>query len=88
MTELPDSSLKLAVIVVLSAVGLAIFILRRYGSVWKKLTGRLGRNWPRIIQIVSISTLALWAMYWIMTGPEQREELKRYFQESAPWVIR
>lgn len=83
-----EESFKLAIIMLLSAVGLAIFIWRRYGSVWKTLLGRLGPYWPRFIAIASVATLGLWILFWVLVGPEQRAELKRTFEETAPWVLR
>lgn len=84
----PEASLKLAIVVVLSAVFGAIFIQRRYGPVWPKILARLGPRWPRIIKIGSIATLALWVLFWILVSPEQRADLRRFFEESAPWVVR
>ncbi len=80
-----EESLKLAIVMLLSAVGLAIVILRRYGSVWRTILNRLGRYWPRFVAYASAATLALWMLYWVFVGPEQRAELKRFFQDSAPW---
>jgi hypothetical protein len=34
------------------------------------------------------ATLALWMLFWVLVGPERRPELKRVFEESAPWVFR
>ena len=83
-----EESLKLAVVMLLSAVALAIVILRRYGSVWRTILDRLGPHWPRFIAYASIATLAVWILFWAFVGPEKRVELKRDFQESAPWVVR
>jgi hypothetical protein len=81
----PEESLKFAIVLLLSAVALAIVIWRRYGSVWRTILGRLGRHWPRFIAGASIATLALWILFWTFVGPEQRAELKRTFQQSSPW---
>lgn len=83
-----EASLKLAVVIVLSAVLAAIFILRRYGPIWPKLLARMGPRWPRIIKIGSVATLALWVLFWILVSPEQRAELRQFFEDSAPWVVR
>jgi hypothetical protein len=49
-------------------------------------------HWPRFIAFASITTLAatlaLWMLFWVLVGPERRPELKRVFEESAPWVFR
>ena len=83
-----EASLKLAVVIVLTAVIGAIFIQRRYGPVWPKILNRMGSRWPRIIKIGSMATLALWVLFWILVSPEQRDELRQFFEESAPWVVR
>ena len=83
-----EDSLKMAIVLLLSAAGLAIFIWRRYGSVWRNILDRLGPRWHRFIAITSIATLTLWIVFWALVGPEQRADLKRIFQESAPWVVR
>ena len=80
-----EETLKFTIVLLLSAVGLAIFIVRRYGSVWRTLLARLGDRWPRFITLVSIATLVVWMTYWTLIGPEQRAELKRLFQDSSPW---
>lgn len=83
-----EASLKLAIVVVLSAVFAAIFIQRRFGPIWPKLMARMGPRWPRFIKIGSVATLALWVLFWVLVGPEQRAELRQFFEESAPWVVR
>ncbi len=83
-----EDSLKLAIVLLLSAAGLAIFIWRRHGSVWRKIIDRLGPRWPQFMAFASIATLTLWMVFWALVGPEQRADLKRIFQESAPWVVR
>ncbi|MDA1326504.1 MAG: hypothetical protein O3C34_17395 [Proteobacteria bacterium] len=82
-----EESLKFALVMLLSAVALAVVILRRYGSVWRTILNRLGRHWPRFIACASIATMVLWMMYWAFVGREQRAELQRIFQESAPWGL-
>ena len=80
-----EESLKFAIVMLLSAIALAIFILRRYGPVWRGIRTRMGPRWPRFIAGASIATLALWVAFWTLIGPEQRADLKRVFQESSPW---
>lgn len=86
--ESPESSLKFMVVVVLSAIFLAIFIRRRYGAVGRKLIERIGPRWPRILKIGSIVTLVLWLVIWVLISPERRNELQKLYDENAPWVVR
>ncbi len=86
--ESPEESLKLAVVIVLSAVFLGVVVLRRYGPVWRKLVSRLGPRWPLLIKIASMATLALWVLFWVLVSPERRDELQQFYHESAPWVVR
>lgn len=83
-----EETLKLAIVMLLSAVGLAVYILRRYGSVWRAILNRLGPHWPRFIIYASIATLSVWMLFWAFVGPEQRADYKRVFQESSPWALR
>jgi len=82
-----EDSLKLAIVMLLSAIALTVVILRRYGSVWRAILHRLGRSWPRLVICASIATLTGWMLFWAFVGEEKRTELNRVFQESSPWAI-
>ena len=86
--ETPESGLKFLVIVILSAIFLAIFVKRRYGSVGRKLIERLGPRWPLILKVGSIATLVLWLIFWVAVSPERRAELQQFYEDNAPWVPR
>ncbi len=86
--ETPESGLKFLVVVLLSAIFLAIFIKRRYGAVGKQLIGRMGPRWPLIIKVGSIATLVLWLIFWVAVSPERRAELQQFNEDNAPWVPR
>lgn len=86
--ETPEASLKFLVVVLLSAVFLAIFVKRRYGAVGRKLMERMGPRWPLIVKIGSIATLVLWLVFWVAVSPERRAELRQFYEDNAPWVAR
>ncbi len=83
--ETPEASLKFAVVVVLTAVFLAVIVQRRYGPVWPKMRQWLGPRWTLFIKIIPLATLALWVLFFVLVGPEQREDLQRFFAENSPW---
>ena len=84
--EKPEYDLTVLIVVLLSAVFLAIFIRRRYGPVGKRLFDRLDRRWPLIIKIGSIATLVLWLVFWVSVSPERRAELRQYYEDNIPWT--
>lgn len=86
--EPPVSKLLIPVIAVSLAVVLAIFVRARYGLVGKQLFDRLGPWWPRIIKYGSLATLILWLVIWITVSPERRAELKKHYEDTAPWIVR
>lgn len=86
--ETPESGLKFLVVILLSAVFLAIYIKRRYGPVGKQLIERMGPRWTLIIKIGSIATLVLWLIFWIVVSPDRRAELQQFYEDNAPWVVR
>jgi hypothetical protein len=86
--EAPETDLIFPVVVLLSAVVLAIIIRVRYGPVGKKLIERLGPWWPRIIKVGSVLTLILWLIIWVTVSPERRAELREHYDDNAPWVVR
>ncbi len=86
--ETSESGLSFVVVLLVSAVVLAIIIRRRYGLVGKKLIERMGPWWPRIIKIGSIATMVLWLIIWITVSPERRAELNKHYQDNAPWILR
>ena len=86
--ETPEESLEWAIIIILSAVFLAVFFRRRYGPVWPRLRQRLGPRWTLLVKIFQVATLALWILFWVLVSPEQRGELQQYFEENSPWVAR
>jgi hypothetical protein len=86
--ETPEESLKWAVVIILLAVFVGVVVRLRYGSVWRKLVIRLGPRWPLFIKIASMATLAVWILVWVLVSPERRGELRQYYQETAPWVVR
>ena len=86
--ETPEPGLNVLVVVLLSAVFLAIFIRRRYGPVSKQLIKWMGPYWPLIIKIGSIATLVLWLVIWLSVSPERRAELRQHYDDNAPWVVR
>jgi len=86
--ETPEESLEWAIIIILSAVFLAVFFRRRYGPVWPRIRQRLGPRWPMFIKIGSMATLALWILLWVLAGPERSGELRMFYEQTAPWVAR
>ena len=86
--ETPEPDLTFLVVALLSAVVLAIFIRRRYGPVGKQLFEWMGPWWPLIIKVGSVATLVLWIVVWISVSPERRAELRKHYDDNAPWVVR
>lgn len=86
--ETPEIDPKFLIVVLLSAVFLAILIRRRYGPVGKHLIEWMGPYWPMIIKIGSIATLLLWIIIWVTVSPERRAELQRHYEDNAPWIVR
>lgn len=86
--ETSESGLSFVVVLLVSAVVLAIIIRRRYGPVGKQLIERMGPWWPLIIKVGSIATMVLWLIIWITVSPERRAELNKHYQDNAPWILR
>ena len=86
--ETSDSGLSFVVVLLVSAIVVAMIIRRRYGPVGKQLIERMGPWWPWIIKVGSIATMVLWLIVWITVSPERRAELNKHYQDNAPWVVR
>lgn len=86
--ETSESGLSFVVVLLVSAIVLAIVIRRRYGPVGKQLIERMGPWWPLIIKVGSIATMVLWLIIWITVSPERRAELNKHYQDNAPWILR
>lgn len=86
--ETSESGLSFVVVLLVSAIVLAIIIRRRYGPVGKQLIERMGPWWPLIIKVGSIATMVLWLIIWITVSPERRAELNKHYQDNAPWILR
>lgn len=86
--ETPEYDLKFLAAILVSALIVTILIRRRYGPVGKKMIEWMGPYWPLIVKVGSIATLVLWIVIWITVSPERRAELKRHYEDNAPWVVR